>query len=92
MVKRDLLKTIDDGLLDKLYGFCYARTNDSYEAEELCSDIVYALIRSYAKWREMFMPIIPKNAANIRLCSMREIRKRQCRTLKQRKKTMLRTH
>ena len=39
MVKRDLLKTIDDGLLDKLYGFCYARTNDSYEAEELCSDI-----------------------------------------------------
>ena len=43
MKKRDLLKYFDESLLDKLFGFCYARTNDSYEADELCSDIVYAL-------------------------------------------------
>ena len=34
MKKQDLLKFFDD-LFDKLFGFCYARTNDSYEAEEL---------------------------------------------------------
>ena len=44
MKKQELLNYIDNELLDKLFGFCYARTNDSYEAEELCSDIVYALV------------------------------------------------
>lgn len=44
MKKQDLLNFFDDDLLDKLFGFCYARTNDSYEAEKLCSDIIYALI------------------------------------------------
>ena len=46
MKKQDLLKYLDDNLLDKLFGFCYARTNDSYEAEELCSDIIYALVKT----------------------------------------------
>ena len=46
MKKRDLLNFFDDDLLDKLFGFCYARTNDSYEAEELCSDIIYALVKA----------------------------------------------
>ncbi len=46
MKKQDLLKYFDDILLDKLFGFCYARTNDSYEAEELCSDIIYALVKA----------------------------------------------
>ena len=46
MKKQDLLKYFDDELLDKLFGFCYARTQDSYEAEELCSDIIYALIKA----------------------------------------------
>lgn len=46
MKKQDLLKYFDDCLLDKLFGFCYARTNDSYEAEELCSDIIYALVKA----------------------------------------------
>ena len=46
MEKKDLLNFIDDGLLEKLYGFCYARTNDSYEAEALCSDIVFALVKA----------------------------------------------
>lgn len=46
MKKRDLLKIFDEDLLDKLFGFCYARTDDSHEAEELCSCIVYALIKA----------------------------------------------
>lgn len=46
MKKQDLLKYFDDNLLDKLFGFCYARTNDSYEAEELCSDIIYSLVKA----------------------------------------------
>ena len=46
MKKQDLLKYFDDDLLDKLFGFCYARTNGSYEAEELCSDIIYALVKA----------------------------------------------
>ena len=46
MKKRDLLNYFDEELLEKLFGFCYARTGDSYEAEELCSDITYALIKA----------------------------------------------
>lgn len=46
MKKQELLKQFDDVLLDKLFGFCYARTNDSYEAQELCSDIIFALIKA----------------------------------------------
>lgn len=46
MKKQELLKYFDDALLDKLFGFCYARTNDSYEAQELCSDIIYSLVRA----------------------------------------------
>ena len=45
MKKQELLKQFDDDLLDKLFGFCYARTNDSYEAQELCSDIIFALVK-----------------------------------------------
>jgi len=46
MKKSELLKLIDQELLDKLFGFCYPRTRDSREAEELCSDIVFALIKA----------------------------------------------
>ena len=46
MRKQELLKQFDDDLLDKLFGFCYARTNDSYEAQELCSDIIFALVKA----------------------------------------------
>lgn len=46
MKKQELLKYLDDGLLEKLFGFCYARTNDSYEAQDLCSDIIFALVKS----------------------------------------------
>lgn len=30
MKKRDLLNYFDEELLEKLFGFCYARTGDSY--------------------------------------------------------------
>lgn len=46
MKKQDLLKAIDQELLDKLFGFCYVRTRDSYEAQELCSDIALALVEA----------------------------------------------
>lgn len=46
MKKQDLLKAIDKELLDKLFGFCYARTRDSYEAQELCSDITLSLVEA----------------------------------------------
>jgi len=46
MKKTELLNYFDDILLDKLFRFCYARTNDSLEAEELCSDIVFALVKA----------------------------------------------
>lgn len=40
------MKVIDDEMLEKLFGFCYARTNDSYEAQELCSDIIFELVKA----------------------------------------------
>ena len=46
MKKQELLKLIDEELLEKLYGFCYSGTNDSWQAQELCSDIVYALLKA----------------------------------------------
>lgn len=46
MKKSELLKIMNQELLDKLFGFCYARTADSYEAEELCSDVVFALVKA----------------------------------------------
>ena len=46
MKKQELLKLIDEELLEKLYGFCYSGTNDSYQAQDLCSDIVYALLKA----------------------------------------------
>jgi len=46
MKKQELLNYFNDELLEKLYGFCYARTNDSYEAQDLCSDIIFALVKA----------------------------------------------
>lgn len=46
MKKRELLKIMDEKLMEKLFGFCYARTRDSQEASELCSDIVYELVNA----------------------------------------------
>lgn len=46
MKKQELLKHLDNALLEKLFTFCYARTRDSYEAQELCSDIIFALVKA----------------------------------------------
>ncbi|MBO5898517.1 MAG: sigma-70 family RNA polymerase sigma factor [Clostridia bacterium] len=46
MKRSELLNMIDKELLDRLYGYCYHRTGNSHEASELCSDIVYALIKA----------------------------------------------
>lgn len=46
MKKQDLLKVLDDDLLNKVFRFCYARTNDSWEAGALCSDIIFALVKA----------------------------------------------
>lgn len=34
MKKQELLNYFDGELMDKLFGFCYARTDDSYEVQE----------------------------------------------------------
>ncbi|MBR6708870.1 MAG: sigma-70 family RNA polymerase sigma factor [Clostridia bacterium] len=67
MKKQDLLNYVDDDLVDKLFGFCYARTNDSYEAEELCSDIVYALVKAAHRDGEIesVYPFIWRVARNV---------------------------
>ena len=46
MKKSELLTLLDEELMEKLFGFCYVRTNDSYAARDLCSDIVWALVKT----------------------------------------------
>ncbi len=46
MKRNEILNCLNDELLENLYGFCYSRTRDSYEAEDLCSDIVLSLVKS----------------------------------------------
>ena len=46
MERSQLLRMIDAGMIDRLYRYCYARTSCSHEAEELCSDILYAVVKS----------------------------------------------
>ncbi len=46
MKKSHLTTELDQKLLDSLYGWCYARTSGSTEAEELCSDITFAIVKS----------------------------------------------
>lgn len=67
MKKQDLLNYFNDSLLDNLFGFCYARTNDSYEAEELCSDIIYSLVKASKSDGEIesVYPFIWKIARNV---------------------------
>ena len=67
MKKSELLKIMNQELLDKLFGFCYARTADSHEAEELCSDIVYALMKTAQKEGEIeeVYPFIWRVARNV---------------------------
>jgi RNA polymerase sigma factor (sigma-70 family) len=49
----DAEKRITPELLDKLYGFSYARCENADEAGELCSEIVFALLKSLRKAPEI---------------------------------------
>lgn len=46
MKKQDLFQYLDEELQDKLYGFCYARSRDGHEAQELYSDLLFALVKA----------------------------------------------
>ncbi|MDE7001624.1 MAG: sigma-70 family RNA polymerase sigma factor [Lachnospiraceae bacterium] len=46
MKKQEILDHIDAELINKVFGFCHEHTDDSYEAQELCSDIIYALVKT----------------------------------------------
>ncbi|MBQ8309695.1 MAG: sigma-70 family RNA polymerase sigma factor [Clostridia bacterium] len=46
MKKEELPKLLNRSFLDDLYGYCYRRTSDSHEAEELCSEIVFAIVKA----------------------------------------------
>ncbi|MBE6570059.1 MAG: RNA polymerase sigma factor [Ruminococcaceae bacterium] len=67
MKKEELLQYLDDELLDKLFGFCYTRTNDSHEAGDLCSDILLALVKSARSDGEIanVYPFIWRTARNV---------------------------
>ncbi len=56
MQKTELLNIIDERLIDRLYQYCYARTSYSFEAQELCSDILYAVVRSSHSGGDMDSP------------------------------------
>ena len=56
MKRSDLLQMIDQKLMDRLYRYCYVRTSCGHEAETLCSDILYALIRSCRTEGEILNP------------------------------------
>lgn len=67
MKKQELLKIIDCTLLEELFSFCYARTNNSYEAQYLCSDIVFALVKTAntaGEIRDVY-PYIWRTARNV---------------------------
>ena len=50
MKTNEILKLIGDkAFLDKIYQFSYRRCNTSYEAEDLCSDIILAVISAVHK-------------------------------------------
>ena len=46
MRKSQLTDLFDQKLLDSLYGWCYSKTSGSTEAQELCSDITFAIVKT----------------------------------------------
>lgn len=47
--KESMAKLCEKEFLDKLYGFAYKRSSTSFEAEDLCSDIILSVINSLRK-------------------------------------------
>lgn len=56
MKKEELIQYLDEDLQDKLYGFCYARTRDGHEAQELYSDLLFALVKAAGSEGEVANP------------------------------------
>lgn len=67
MEKQEPMDYFDGELLDKLFAFSYARTNDSYEAQELCSDIIFELVKAARAGRKIrnFYPFAWRVARNV---------------------------
>ena len=57
MKRIELPEMIDADLIDRIYRYCYARTSCSHEAESLCSDILYAVVKSCHDDREVTNPL-----------------------------------
>ena len=54
MKTNEILKLIGDKeFLDKIYQFSYRRCNTSYEAEDLCSDIILTVISAVHKQEQI---------------------------------------
>ena len=98
MKTNETLKLLDDkDLLDKIYHFSYHRCNTSFEAEDLCSDIILAVYRPYTNKRILrtfmplygrlpaeFMPIIAKKEMPGAKCSVSKMTTRFLRLKKTR--------
>ena len=67
MDKRDLPNLLTERVLERIFSFAYHRTRDSYEAEELCSDILYAIVKTSRSAGEIAEPsaFIWKTARNV---------------------------
>lgn len=79
MKKQEILNYLDEELMDKLFGYCYARTSDSYEAQELSSDIIYALVKTARGEGEIsnLYPFIWKVARNVYADFIKQKKQRQ---------------
>ena len=54
MKTSEVLKLIDNkDFLEKIYGFAYRRCNTSFDAEDLCSDIIVGIISAVQKHNEI---------------------------------------
>jgi len=57
MKRTELLKMIDADLIDRVYRYCYTRTFGSHEAEDLCSEILLAVVKSCRDDKKICNPI-----------------------------------
>lgn len=55
-MKEAMLLIQSKDFIDSLYGFAYKRTNSSFEAEDLCSDIILAILKAVQKNSEITNP------------------------------------
>ena len=46
MKRQELLNLLDETLLEQLYGYCYRRCASSYEAQDLCSEMLLAIVKA----------------------------------------------